>query len=72
METLLGLPRQFRIDGRGEESRGLFVQHGFMEIAGPIINKEEVGALENGKGGVKALRKHLKKTKKLLRESIAP
>lgn len=72
LETLLGLPREFRIGGREPECPGLFGQQGFMEAARPIMRNEEIGAMEHGKGGVKALRIHIRKTKLLLKESIAP
>lgn len=72
MESLLGLPREFRIGARKEEPRGLFVQPGFMDIAGPIMRKEDDGQLHHGQGGVKSLRKCIKKSKQLLRDSIAP
>lgn len=72
LETLLGLPREFRIGGREPECPGLFGQQGFMETARPIMRNEEIGAMDHGKGGVEALRRHIRKTKQLLKESIAP
>lgn len=43
-----------------------------MKTAISIIRYEEAGASDHGKGGVKALRRHIKKTKQLLKEGIAP
>lgn len=71
LETLLGLPCKFRIGGREWEAPGLFEQQDFLKIAGPIIGNEEVGASESGQGGVMALRRYIKETKQLLKESIA-
>lgn len=72
MEVLLGFPREFRMSTRKEEPHGLFAQLGFMDIAGPIMRKEDEGDVHCGQGGVKCLRKYIKKTKKLLRDRIAP
>ncbi|KAG8165899.1 hypothetical protein KVR01_004451 [Diaporthe batatas] len=72
LEPLLGLPREFRIGDRDSEAPGLFGQQGFMKTAVSIIGNEEAGASDRGKGGVKALRWHIKKAKQLLKESIAP
>jgi hypothetical protein len=71
LEALLGLPREFPIGGRKPESPGLFGQQGFMKTAGPILRMEEVGASDH-EGGMKALRRHIKRVKHLLKESIVP
>lgn len=63
VENLLGLPGEFRISSRKEEPRGLFGQPGFMDIARPIMRKEEDGDPHYGQGGISCLRKYIKKDK---------
>jgi hypothetical protein len=73
IEILLGLPREFRLGTRRrEDTLGLFRADGFMDIASPIMRKEEEGDPYVGKGGIKCLRETIKKTKHLLRDGIAP
>ncbi|KAI1868755.1 hypothetical protein JX265_006734 [Neoarthrinium moseri] len=72
VESLLGLPHELRLSTRREEPQGLFHEPGFMDIAGPIMKKEEGGEPHQGRGGIKCLRKYIKKTKQLLRNRIAP
>ncbi|KAF3763036.1 hypothetical protein M406DRAFT_331606 [Cryphonectria parasitica EP155] len=72
MDALLGLPREYRISTRRGNPVGLLSAPEFLELARAIIKKEDTGRPENGKGGIKALRKHITKAKQMLRESIAP
>ncbi|KAI0378983.1 hypothetical protein F5Y04DRAFT_138304 [Hypomontagnella monticulosa] len=72
IEGLLRLPREFRINRRDGDSSGLLRDIGASEITRSIIIQEEEGDLINGKGGIKLLRKYVKKTNQLLREGIAP
>lgn len=73
MERLLGLPREFHIGTRdGGGSSGLLSGDGFLDVAKSMLRKEEVGRSEEGQGGIKYLRKTIKKAKRLLRDRIAP
>ena len=72
IETLLGLPREFRIGTREPTHDGLFKTEGFLDIVTTILRKEEPGQPEEGKGGIKSLQRDMKKAQQLLRERIAP
>ena len=72
METLLGLPREFRIGTREDSHNGLIFNTGSSEIARALLLKEDGGRPEEGQGGIGALRKDIKKAKRLLRSHIAP
>ncbi|KAK2598638.1 hypothetical protein N8I77_012033 [Diaporthe amygdali] len=73
MERLLGLPREFHIGTRdGGGTGGLLSGDGFLDVAKSMLRKEEVGRPEEGQGGIKYLRKTMKKAKRLLRDRIAP
>ena len=72
IETLLGLPRQFRIGTREDKRDGLLRYDGFIEIAKEIIRKEDVGLPQEGKGGIRSLRRDMKRAKRLLRDYITP
>jgi hypothetical protein len=72
IETLLGLPREFRIGTREDSCDGLLRSEGFLEFALAIIRREDVGRPEEGKGGMRSLRKDMKKARQLLRSCIAP
>ncbi|KAI1388370.1 uncharacterized protein F4822DRAFT_244055 [Hypoxylon trugodes] len=73
MESLLGIPRQFRIGTRGKDNGGLLTGDDFCGVVRMMIDKEElVCQPELGKGGVKVLRKYIENSKRLLLESIAP
>ncbi|ROW15155.1 hypothetical protein VPNG_03108 [Cytospora leucostoma] len=72
METLLGLPREFRMSARRGEPQGLLSQQEFMELARTIIKRDDRGSPEHGRGGIKALRRNISEVKQLLKESIAP
>lgn len=72
IEGLLGLPREFRLSKRREGGGGIFSKPDCSGLARVILEKEDGGASESGKGGTKALRWHIKKAKQLLRERIAP
>lgn len=71
MERLLGLPREFRIDSREGGPDGLLSDEDFVDIVKLVFRKQESDQSENRRGGVKALRKHIKAIKQLLRDSIA-
>lgn len=70
IETLLGLPREFRINRRQKEVRGLLSVPGCLDVTKLILEREDAGIGENGKGGIKALRKLITRAKQLLRERI--
>ncbi|KAK3370717.1 hypothetical protein B0T24DRAFT_626824 [Lasiosphaeria ovina] len=74
IEMLLGLPRELRIGTRMDGiDGGLFrTSDRFLELAEAVIRKEDVGRAENGKGGIRSLRRDMKKAKRLLRGAIAP
>lgn len=73
VESLLGLPREFRISTRKEEPRGLFGQHGIVEMAGPIIRKEDDGLSRiTDKVASGVFGNTSKRQNSLLRDSIAP
>ncbi|KAK3940238.1 hypothetical protein QBC46DRAFT_261484, partial [Diplogelasinospora grovesii] len=72
LKSLLGLPRELRIGKREDGQDGLFRAKRFLEVAKTIIQKEDVGQPEEGKGGIRSLRKDMKKAKRLLRGRIAP
>lgn len=72
IENLLGLPPEFRIGTREDHPQGLLRGEGFLELAKTIIRKEDVGSPAQGKGGMRSLRKDMKKAKYLLRSRIAP
>jgi hypothetical protein len=72
METLLGLPREFRIGTREDSHNGLIDKAKFSEIAKALLLKENGGRPEEGQGGIGALRKDMRKSKRLLRCHIAP
>lgn len=72
VESLLGLPAEFRINHREDDGNGLLKNQGLVEIAATMLSKEELRCSENGKGGIKALRSYIRKSKQLLRENIAP
>lgn len=69
---MLGLPRELRVGTREDGHGGLLNQDGFLEIAKAMIRKEDRGLPEEGKGGIRSLRRDIKKSKKLLRACIAP
>jgi hypothetical protein len=72
IERLLGLPRRLRIGSREDTQDGLFVREGFLGLAESIIRREETGRPEDGKGGIRSLRRDMRTAKRLLREKISP
>lgn len=71
MENLLGIQRQYRIGTRELQFKGLLDE--IAEVVKLMVSREElVCEPDRGKGGVMSLRKHIEKTKQLLRESIPP
>lgn len=72
METVLGLPREFRIGTREDSHDGLINKAGFSEFTKALLLKENGGRPEEGQGGIMSLRKDMKKAKRLLRCHIAP
>ncbi|KAI0013520.1 hypothetical protein F4779DRAFT_399868 [Xylariaceae sp. FL0662B] len=72
IESLLGLPHELRVTIRGGKREGLLSEEDFTEVIKAVLSRDESGRPENGKGGVKLLRKNMKKAMQLLRESIAP
>ncbi|KAK3369912.1 hypothetical protein B0H63DRAFT_304330 [Podospora didyma] len=72
IETLLGLPRELRIGTREDSSHGLLRNERFLEVAESVIRKEDVGREVEGKGGIRSLRRNMKKSKRLLRSRINP
>ena len=72
MDELLGLPQGYRISKRPVAKTGLLESLSFAELTKSILEKEENEGGNGGKGGIKALRKHIAGIKQLLRESICP
>jgi hypothetical protein len=76
MEKLLGLPRDLQISSRGRDHHGLLSDAHFIPILEGVMRKEEAPTgsqpPEKGVGGVKALRRSMKRAKQLLRDNIAP
>ncbi|KAI1503765.1 hypothetical protein F5X99DRAFT_89699 [Biscogniauxia marginata] len=72
IEGLLGLPQELRVTVRGGKPEGLLSEEEFTEAVKIILAKDEPGNPEQGKGGVKSLRRNMKRATQLLRESIAP
>lgn len=73
MESLLGIPRQFQIGIRGTDTAGLLSEEELTGIFKMMALKEEVVRQpDRGKGGISALRQYIDRTKRLLRENIAP
>ncbi|KAI1411742.1 hypothetical protein F5Y13DRAFT_200729 [Hypoxylon sp. FL1857] len=72
MEDLLGIPSELRIGPRGTDNGGLLSEEGFAETLRMMVSREELLYLpEYGKGGARALRKYIKKTKQLWEEHKA-
>ena len=67
IEKLLGFPQEFRLNASGGDCHGLLKDEDFARIVKLIIKKEETGRPENGKGGIRALRKLIKRSKYLRR-----
>ena len=72
IETVIGLPREFRIGTRENGQDGLLRDKSLLGFAKSMIQKEDSGNAEEGKGGIKSLRKNMKRAKRLLRDRIAP
>lgn len=74
IEALLGLPREFRLGKRDDGHSGLFRREGFLNIAEEMLRREldDGGLPVDGKGGVKALRRNLSRTRQVLRALIDP
>ncbi|KAK0609997.1 hypothetical protein B0T17DRAFT_124603 [Bombardia bombarda] len=78
-DDLLDLPEKFRMSRRRRGAKqGLLSQApGFSELARSLLEREEntnadKERTEDGKGGIRALRKHIAEMKQLMRENIAP
>ncbi|KAI3394020.1 hypothetical protein diail_3284 [Diaporthe ilicicola] len=72
LDALLGLPKELRMSRRRREQKGLLSTADFSDLTSLILRKDEQRGHEDGKGGIKALRRHLAGAKQLLRECIAP
>ena len=72
IERLLGFPREFRLDASGNDYQGLLSHEESNKIVKGVFEKEARSNHKNGRGGIKALRKKLRKSEQLLKESIAP
>ena len=70
VEMMLGVPQECCLNGRAGFSEGLLSDRDFAKIVQAVLKKEESGCSEHGRGGVKALRKHMKSAKQLLKEII--
>jgi len=71
IEKVLGLPAEYRLNKTGDPQPGLSSDEDFAKMVKIVIRKEEIGSPENGKGGMKTLRNHIKLAKQLLKKSIA-
>ena len=72
METAIGLPQEFRMGTCDNERGGLLRDEDLLKFAKSMIQKEDIGRPEEGKGGIKSIRKNMKTAKRLLRDRIAP
>ncbi|KAH8897380.1 hypothetical protein GQ53DRAFT_743099 [Thozetella sp. PMI_491] len=72
IEALLGLPQELRIGRRPGGQEGLLINGGFLDTAAAMIRKEDIGRPEEGKGGIRSLRRDMRKARRLLRSHIAP
>ncbi|KAI0379119.1 hypothetical protein F5Y04DRAFT_290583 [Hypomontagnella monticulosa] len=72
IESLLGLPQELRVTVRNGKPDGLLSEGEFTEVVKITLAKDEVGTPQQGKGGVKSLRRNMMESMQLLRESIAP
>ncbi|KAI1461070.1 hypothetical protein F4805DRAFT_312821 [Annulohypoxylon moriforme] len=73
IESLLGVPRQFRVGTRGSDDGGLLTDEEVNGTLRIMVSKEElVYQPEHGKGGPKALRTFMDMTRQILREKITP
>ncbi|RYO78506.1 hypothetical protein DL766_009226 [Monosporascus sp. MC13-8B] len=70
-ESQLGLPSECRISSRERHKNcGLISDDDFSRMAKAMMKREEYGRPENGKGGIKALRRYIRKVKELSRENM--
>lgn len=72
IESLLGLPLELCIGTREPADGGLFVREGMLTLAESMVRMEDTGWPEDGKGGVRSLRRDMERAKELLRSRIAP
>jgi len=72
IESLLGLPPDLCLGTREPVDDGLFGREGMLTLAEMMIRREDTGWPEDGKGGVRSLRRDMDKAKELLRSRIAP
>ncbi|KAF7867313.1 hypothetical protein EAF04_005396 [Stromatinia cepivora] len=63
IERLLGLPREFRINSRESAPDGLLSDDEFVDIVRLVFQTQESDQSDSRRGGVKALRGHLKEIK---------
>ncbi|KAI1139720.1 hypothetical protein F5Y05DRAFT_411906 [Hypoxylon sp. FL0543] len=68
MENLLGMPQEFRVGMRVSGNDGLLSEEYFTGALRMMMSQEELVYMpEHGKGGVKALRIYIEKTKQSMR-----
>lgn len=72
IEKQLGLTQENRLSGRGGHYAGLLSDEDYARMVKVVTRKEEIGEPDTGRGGIKCLRKLIKRAKQLLKESIAP
>ena len=72
VESLMGLPPEFRFDHHAKNRSGLLNHEDFAGIIEVVIGKEELRQPAPGvTGGIKTLRRSVKRAKELLRDNIA-
>jgi hypothetical protein len=71
VEALLGLPSEFRIDHQIRKSGGLLAHEEYAGMLEVVIGTEERRQLAHGGGGgMRALRRSIKRARELLRDHI--
>ncbi|KAF1993195.1 hypothetical protein P154DRAFT_583058 [Amniculicola lignicola CBS 123094] len=72
IDVLLGLPEEFKMNKYRAQQQGLLNVPHFSDVAWSILRRVDKEGGDDGKGGIKSLRKHMVKVKRLLRERFAP
>ncbi|KAF2795004.1 hypothetical protein K505DRAFT_374215 [Melanomma pulvis-pyrius CBS 109.77] len=72
IDALLGLPKEFKISKHRAQQQGLLNVPHFSDVAWSILRRVDKEGVDDDKGGMKSLRKHMVKVKRLLRERFAP
>lgn len=71
VEKALGLPREYCIDRDDNRRQGILSDLELTELFRMVIRQEDCGNHEDGGGGSRSLKEHIKSIRQLLRNSIA-